>query len=374
MKILIIGEYSAFAKYLSIGLKQLGHSPFVFSWGDGFKSVNQVCDSYYVDVRPYYIGKTRIKGSSRIRRFISGVKLKRFVSHMSHDWDVAFIVNFGFMRSNRNIFNPCLSIRQLQSLLKNKNQIFLSACGGDYVFYSYYLLKKFRKICSYEYDKANAFVSESTKNNYMKYLPYVKMVIPIAIEYYKAYNYYQSQYGYSLGPVIPLPFDVYNTPASNQTQKEKFVVMHGINRYYAKGSDYIIPAIKRLENKYPNLVEARILKHLPLSEYLRQMQQADIVIDNCYGDSNSMNAVEALSMGKVVLAGNEPGHTSYFGETIDSPVIDIWPNVDSIFLELEKLVLNPQLMKELSKKSRDYACKVHDCKIIADKYIKCFSR
>ena len=43
-----------------------------------------------------------------------------------------------------------------------------------------------------------------------------------------------------------------------------------------------------------------------------------------------------------------------------------------IFNELEKLVLRPAIIAELSKQSREYVEKVHDYKLIAKKYISCF--
>ena len=51
MKIIIIGEYSSFSKNLSEGFRTLGHECFVFSWGDGFKKIEQDGEySYTIDV------------------------------------------------------------------------------------------------------------------------------------------------------------------------------------------------------------------------------------------------------------------------------------------------------------------------------------
>lgn len=373
MKILIIGEYSGFAKYLSRGFHQLGHESFVFSWGDKFKKISQDNQSYNVIETGYSIRKHYIKGTGWIRRIISAFQLNMFMKKMPHDWDCAFIVNFGFVKESKyDVFKPYPTIHQIIRCLKDKNEIYLSACGGDYIFYEYYKLRKLRKISEYEIEKANKLANGECKEKFLLLMKYVKSIIPIAVEYDKAYRYFQSQFDYRLSNAIPLPFDVSNKKNSIHNANGKIVIMHGVNRYYEKGSNIIIPAMKKLKEKYHDLVEINIVTHVPLVQFLKYLDEADIVIDNCYGDSNSMTAVEALSMGKVVLAGNEPGHTKRFGIAMDSPVIDIWPDVDSIYCELEKLVLNPDIIRSLSKQSREYACQVHDCKKVAAKYINVF--
>ncbi len=373
MKILIIGEYSGFAKYLSRGFHQLGHDSFVISWGDKFKKIEQDDSSYTVIENGFSIGKTYIKRTGWLRKIISAFHLNRFIKQLGHDWDVAFIVNFGFIKMSKyDIFKPYPTIEQVKRCLKDDRNVFLSACGGDFIYYSYYIERKFRKISKCELEKAQRLNTPASKDKYLALLKEIKIIIPIAAEYVKAYKYYQPEYGYKLNIAIPVPFDVSGSAVSKHDLKGKIIVMHGVNRYFEKGSDYIIPAMEKLHKNYGDLVDINIVTRVPLAVFLENMNQANIIIDNCYGDSNSMTAVEALSMGKVVLAGNEPGHTSLFGETIESPVIDIWPDSESIYKELEQLVLHPDRIKALAIESREYASKMHDCKIVAAKYIRAF--
>ena len=71
MNILIIGEYSGFAKYLSRGFRQLGHGACVLSWGDGFKKIEQEDESISINVSNYiFLGRT-IRGSHHLREFFS---------------------------------------------------------------------------------------------------------------------------------------------------------------------------------------------------------------------------------------------------------------------------------------------------------------
>ena len=57
--------------------------------------------------------------------------------------------------------------------------------------------------------------------------------------------------------------------------------------------------------KYSDKIDIRVVERAPLLEYLKIMQEANIIIDQCYSYGYGMNAIEALAMGKVVLSGNE---------------------------------------------------------------------
>lgn len=369
MKILIIGEYSGFAKYLSRGFHELGHKAFVFSWGDSFKAIEQDADSYYVNVKDYKIGRHTIRNSNRIRNRFSGIKLQRFIKKMEKDWDCAFIINFGFIKMTNNPLIPFISMDQIKSLLKDKRKIFLSACGGDYIFYKYIVEKKCAS--AYEIEKArNSIPKEEDK--FLSLLPSIKGIVPITIDYDEAYKYYLALYHYNLYPIIPLPFDVGSVTPSLSFDG-KIIIMHGVNRPEPKGSNYIIPAMERIQAEYPDRVTIDIVRCVPLAEYLRRMGKANILIDQCYAKSAGMNAIEALAMGKVVLGGNGRGNAESLGEEV-FPVIHINPDETDIYNKLKELVDNPHTLERLSKQSREFACRVYDCKNVAKKYVDLFLR
>ena len=71
-----------------------------------------------------------------------------------------------------------------------------------------------------------------------------------------------------------------------------------------------------------------------------------------------MNALIALTKGKVVLSGNEKETEELLEEK--SPVINIKPDVEDIFNKLENLVLNPNEISALGQRSYDFVKEVHD--------------
>jgi glycosyltransferase involved in cell wall biosynthesis len=78
-------------------------------------------------------------------------------------------------------------------------------------------------------------------------------------------------------------------------------------------------------------------------------------------------------MGKVVLGGNGQGNAQSLGEEV-SPVIHINPDENDVYVKLKELVDNPLVLEQLSKQSREFACRVYDCEKVAKKYIDLFLR
>ena len=95
------------------------------------------------------------------------------------------------------------------------------------------------------------------------------------------------------------------------------------------------------------------------------------MIDQCNSISYGMNALYAMAMGKVVLSGNDPVNLMEFNEKY-IPVINICPNENQIFQQLERLILDRNLISKLSHESRMYVEKKHDCKVVAKRYLELF--
>lgn len=368
MKILIVGEYSGFSKYLSRGLREIGHEAFVFSWGDGFKRIEQE-DGITIDISNFAVLGRPIMGSHNLKRLFSNLKLSKKISSLSQYFDCALIINPCFIKQGHNILKPYPTICQIKSMLKSQDNIYLSACGNDFIFNSFLPLRG--KVSDFILSKFTRSL-DVDKINYLSFSEYIKGVIPVMIDYSEAYKYFEKQYKYRILPTIPLPFDTqsvvecgYNGGTIN--------IFHGVTRPEEKGSPFIINAMKRIAEKYADKVKINIVSHLPLNEYLKILERADILIDQAYAKSYGMNAIEGLAMGKIVLSGNEPGNAEEFGVT-DCPVVNIKPDADDIYNKLEQLVNNIDKVKQLSKESVQYARIIHDQKNVARKYIELFSR
>lgn len=360
MKILIVGEFSAFANYLSQGFRAIGHDSFVISWGD--KGVKQTGESYEVNDKNFIICKKMIHGSHYLR--FAGFKLNRFLNKLSSDWDCIIILNLGFIKQTNNPFVPLPSLKQLQRLLKNPNNLFLSAAGGDYIFSKYYAKRK-KKVQFLEDKFSKHLLQEEREFNQLS--PFIRGVIPISLDYTEAYLYYRDICPFKLLPTIQLPFDVNGIDFCTEI-KGKIVIMHGITRSIEKGSDIIIQALDEIRKRHPEKVEVLILKNVPFAEYIKIMKRTNILLDQCYSYGYGMNALEALAMGKVVFSGNEDGLNEEYGIE-KSPVINLIADKQYIVERLEELINNPSKIESLAKKGRDYAMRYHDCPVVAARYV-----
>ncbi len=370
MRILIIGEYSAFSENLRKGFQRIGHYCYVFSWGDVFKEIPSEANTYLVNVGYYKIGNWTVRGSRYIRRVVSAIKLNNKVRKMSKGdlFDTVLIINPAFLKTTNNPFIPRFSKQMVLNLVKSKDNIYLSACGNDYIFNSYLPFMKDSNEFSLMkyYDNAGR-----DKIEYESYLDLFHKIIPFNYDYAEAYRMKQNLYGYIVCDSLPLPYDIEKTDYMNVVDG-KVKIMHGITRVHEKGSVYIITAMNVLKEKYPDKVELLFAKQLTLTQYLQFMKETNILVDQCYGSGYGMNAIEAMAMGKVVLGGNELENQKEM-KNYNSPVINISPNVYQIFEVLEDLVLNPEKIRILSLASRKYTEEVHNCSSVAKRYLDLFA-
>lgn len=360
MNILIVGEFSAFAKELKKGFVALGHQCIIFSWGDGAKKIKQESDDYSYS---YISNKGRI--ISILSRSWMNIKLYFKVQKLSKHWkaDAVLIINPGFVRSPVCIHHNGLTKRQIFSLKKKEAKVCLSACGGDYVFFKYLNADIASPLYKYNLN--------SEKKRFDHIINEVDYIIPTHYGY--AERYRRSSYSNKLAITIPLPICVSELKQFNQIRNHEIVVFLGKMRP-TKGYETMDKALDIIVKRYPNV--KRIPDHfLSLDEYLVELSKANIVMDQCTSSSYGLNALYALSMGKCVLSGNEPEGAEEYGLTTqDIPIVNIEENIDMIVDSLEKLVINPDLILEYGKHARKYVERFHDSVGIAKKYLSVFRK
>ena len=100
------------------------------------------------------------------------------------------------------------------------------------------------------------------------------------------------------------------------------------------------------------------------------MNGSDAILDQLYSYTPSMNPLEAMSRGIICIGGGEPENYEIIHETKLKPIINVLPNYQSVYNELEKLILKPERIPELKKQSIEYIRKHHDYIKVAKEYIK----
>ena len=255
----------------------------------------------------------------------------------------------------------------LKRIKKKSEKMFLLSIGSS--FYYYQLIDKLRYHPLKEHIKIDGisekiFNKYSNRRNNQKVVQLVDKIIPSTYSYRLAYNDF-----HNLDSTIPFPLNLKTIKSVEQSfNNDKITVLHGLLREGFKGSKYIIPAMERLKTNYPDRVEIIIDGKMPLEKYKKILAQTNILVDQALSYEYGMNALYAMSMGKVVLSGNEPESRMDMGRD-DIPVINILPDENDIYLKLEELILNKEKIIEVGQKSRKYVEEVHDSIVVAKKYL-----
>ena len=119
---------------------------------------------------------------------------------------------------------------------------------------------------------------------------------------------------------------------------------------------------------YPDNVRLTIAEGLPFNAYVKAMNEADVILDQLYSYTPAMNALEAMSRGIVVVGGGEPENYEIIHESELRPIINVEPTYDSVYQQLEHLVLHPEMIPSLKKQSIEYIRRHHDYLKVAAAY------
>jgi glycosyltransferase involved in cell wall biosynthesis len=366
MNILIIGEFSAFAKNLAKGFNKIGgHRVVVISDGDSFKKIEQDENSIvFPEPRNISLLSLTIPKTTRLSLFFQFLKTRRIVKYFYSQFDVVFLMNVGFIRRKYDVFSPYFTIEEINRMRKDKSVVFMSSCGGDLPFFKFAVNdKRFSTVYKDLSITRNPVYAEKEKLA----LSIVDAVIPMSYQYAAAYRLYGEDF--RLLKAIQLPFDNTSVELSHIYHKDRIVIFNGSLRP-TKGTIFIEEALKRIEEKYKTRVVIR-KDRLPYAEFLKLLPEIDLYVDLCTDYDYGMSAIAAMSAGCVVFSGNEPETRREF-EINDIPVIPISPNSDDIVSKISHFVENIDEIEKVGLQSRQYVEKYHECGLIARKYLSAF--
>lgn len=353
LKILLLGEYSGFFTNLREGFLQSGHIVDFYHNGDGKKNIKATGEKLCSESNSFFI-----KTKENIRK-IKGLK----------NYDLILMVS-------PNIFNPIFTIYFFKILKKNNGKLYMISCGGTYELYNAVKKKKF-KYYMYDDDLTNTYKKPKKIYeqlllgplyilNEMYVFKHCDKIIPIAYEYYLPFAHYDN-----IGPIIPLPVNTKKVSPVFKLNGDKINIYFGLNQPFYKGANYILPALKKIEKEFYDLVNIEIKELIPFDEYTKIMNQADIVVDQCKSYCWGMNAILSMTKGKVVFSGAEEETLKLF-KIKNSPIINIIPNSEMIYESIKKLIQNKDEIVRLKKESYEFVLKFHDAKKIANQYIELY--
>ena len=119
-------------------------------------------------------------------------------------------------------------------------------------------------------------------------------------------------------------------------------------------------------------MQLTVAENLPFSEYTSRLADSDVLLDQLYSYTPSMNPLEAMAHGIICVGGGEPENYKILGEKELRPIVNVQPTYDSVYEELEKLVNHPERIAPLKRQSIEYIRRHHDYIKVAKQYEKLY--
>ena len=360
MKILLIGEYSNVHWTLAEGLRSLGHTVCVVSNGDFWKNYRRDISLVRND--------TKAGGISYLLKTCMLLPKLR-------GYDVVQLINPMFLEIKAERITPIY-----RYLKKHNKKIFLGAFGMDaywvrackrkpHIFrYSDFNIGEKEILNDYTIEQAADWEGTAKEKLNKEIAGSCNGIIAGLYEYHTAYKEdYSNKLTY-----IPLPIQrdlSVITDPKKESQKIQFFIGINKSRSIYKGTDIMLRALERIAIDYPK--ECIILKaeNIPFEQYQEMMNNCDVLLDQLYGYSPAMNALLAMSKGKIVVGGAEKECYEILNEKELRPMINVLPDEEDVYKQLEWLINNKEKITTMQRESIEFIDKHHNPKNIAKQYL-----
>lgn len=357
MKILLLGEYSGVHATLAEGLRYLGHEVTVVSNGDFWKDY------------PRDIDVSRHEGRLGGLRMIA--RVYRLLPRL-RGYDVVQLINpiFFELRAER--------LFTIYRYLRRHNKcVLLGAFGMDWYWVHTCTYKKPLRYSDFNFGnkvrtdapairEQNDWLGTAKERLNKMIAEDCDAIVSGLYEDDICYRQYFPQKTH----FIPYPIKMPEHSNMERCDAEKVVIFIGISRGRSqyKGTDIMLQAAEDIKRKYVGKLELVIAEGVPFAEYQHMMDHSDAILDQLYSYTPSMNPLLAMSKGIICVGGGEPENYEILGEKELRPIINVHPSYDSVYNELEQLVLHPESVVGLKRQSVEYVRRHHEYIKVALRY------
>ena len=363
MKILLLGEYSNVHATLAEGLRQLGHKVTVVSNGDFWKNY------------PHDIDVSRPTGRMGGLRLL--LRLYTLLPRL-RGYDIVQLINPMFFE---------LKAERLtwfyRYLRRHNRRVLLGAFGMDYYWVHELTTRKPLRYSDFNFGDQLRTDAEALRYQ-QDWLGTAKEQLckliandcdAIIAGLYEYWACYQPLFP-DKTTFIPYPVKPAEQPSTKRAQASKVVVFIGINRERSayKGTDIMLQAALDIRKKYPHRMKLNIAESVPFEEYSQMLAKSDVLLDQLYAYTPAMNALLAMSKGIIVMGGGEPENYDIIHERELRPIINVEPTYESVYQQLEQLILNPDRIPELKRQSIEYIRRHHDYLKVARQYVALYKK
>lgn len=140
-------------------------------------------------------------------------------------------------------------------------------------------------------------------------------------------------------------------------------------RQAEKGTDLLEKAARRVVDRSKGRAVFTLVEDRPYDEYCALLDGAHVVLDQIYSYTPATNALLAMARGKIAVSGAEPEFYDFIGEHRLRPVINAPVTLDELTATLMRLVDNREMIGMMSRDSRRFVEKHHDCVTVAQRAV-----
>jgi glycosyltransferase involved in cell wall biosynthesis len=146
------------------------------------------------------------------------------------------------------------------------------------------------------------------------------------------------------------------------------VILHAPSSRRRKGTEHVVAACEGLA------AELDVVEGLHHDEAKERYRRADIVVDQLNAGWYGLFAIEAMALGKPVLAYLHVEAVRRTEEALGVGVPVVGVTKETLRARLEELVADPELRRRIGAASRASVERVHDVERIADRLVGIYSR
>lgn len=162
---------------------------------------------------------------------------------------------------------------------------------------------------------------------------------------------------------INQPINIGDFPENvNHPDNPKPVILHAPSNFGYKGTDFLIQAIDRLKSEFE--FEFRLVNNISVKALYREIEKADLVVDQLIQGWFGMLPLEAMMYEKPVICYMRQDVVE--AQPPDNPMINANPS--TIYEVLKGLLEDTSKWKDIGKAGRKYVIRHHDASLVAKQY------
>lgn len=371
MKILLIGEASFLHNTLKKGLVERGHRVTTMSDGNGWHDAPRDIDLRR-DGRWGKFGGLRVVW-----------QLLRHLPQLCGN-DVVQIHNYQFVplmyRWNTLLlrFLKLTNRRVVKGCFGDDPQIFRRQAQGVPAYSDTYWSGQLQNADQHR-DRIAEVVEHGAEASWRKTTRMADALVACLYEYWLDYN--EPPYAAKLH-YIPLPIECEEMVrccdgemvkcVGNDAPSHPLTILIGLQpkRDFMKGAMKIAAFVEEVARRHPGKVQIKYVEGVPYDEYMHLLAEADVLVDQLYSYTPSMNSLAAMARGTVVIGGGEEEYYEFIGEKTLRPIINVRPDVpdEENITAIERALFTDGMLERMAQESIQFVHKYHDYRLVAKQY------